>query len=119
MLRRHPVRGRSGCVIAQPLVLVEQLHHVFHSLQRIFKPLRPFLRGAASKTGKNLLCGYRQEHPIQHNVRCADDAVLLLIFPIHFVAFARCFVNLFMERLLARRMLLQLFHIGKNQSLSF
>ena len=89
MLRGQQValdHGRVGSRvegIGQALVLVEQLHHLIHGVERGEQPSRALVGGARTRPGQHLLGRYRVHHLVEHDVGGVQDAVLGIVAVAH------------------------------------
>ncbi len=72
--------GRGGI---QSLMLVEEIHHIFHGIHGIQDCLRLLLCVTIFCTGQNLLRRQGQHHGIQQNIRRPQDTVCLVIIVCH------------------------------------
>ena len=66
-------------VLIQPLVLIEQVHHILHGIHGIQHLLSTHLRRAAACAGQNLRCRQREHHGIQKDIGSSQNTGLSVI----------------------------------------
>ena len=85
-------------ICVKSLMLIEEIHHILHSLKGIQHLFRLLRCRACSCACNDLLGGEGQHHGIKHNVRCAQNAVSFAVLVFIYVFVVGIFMNLIMQR---------------------